>query len=916
MAPALLSEQEMIKEERLEIDRRNKDAAGAPGPTTNQLGLAALCLSGGGIRSAAFSLGVIQSLGAVKLLNKFDYLSTVSGGGYIGGWLQMVIREAGAQGLSVKDVERDLGNGVAPALSRLRGYTNYLTPEGGAFTADTWAGIALYLRNIIINWMVFTPVFLLLALWVVFYRTALFAFAGDTWLVAALVVLATLALTFSACKACTLLPSHRAQLNTKFPKPNIILRNVVIPSLAWAFLIPLLIERDIAGQRAACLAGQTSSLHAMVSGWLVPVLYLFSMLAGYGVAWLLEGKPTPARPSYYYANVSRWLAATLVLAGIIAAGLQAILPCSKLYTAALYRLTSAGPLLVDGPTALAVLMPLGLIVAHLLHTTVYVAIRREGLLADLDREWLARVSGLALRIGIAATTLAVCCLLLPPLIGLVDNEPHGDLWRILMGGGASVAIGGPAAWIGKKVASRIEALAEQSGDLMLWVLNGLAFVFAVILLATSGALVEYGAGILQNYLACLTRTSLPDGMALSPYTSLALQALLAAILVGLVALFGQVNVNRFSLHAVYRNRLARAFLGTARDTREPDPFTGFDQRDNQRLMGFVDNTAKQRLFPVINVTLNVTRSTNTAWTERKAESFTATPLHCGAAMLRRTGQPATAKPQGAYVSTSQYAGMDTAADAKGRNRGVRIGTMQTISGAAASPNWGYHSSPATAFLMTLFNVRLGAWFANPAHSTGLQLALAKPANSLLALLRELAGVTTDTSQAVYLSDGGHFENLGLYEMLRRRCRLIVVVDAGQDEDCTFFDLGNAIRKASIDLGAYVKMKPMRIRSRREIETGANPALAPLGFAVGTIQYPNAPDGRLIYLKPSFLAGIPADVRAFGLSNPAFPHVTTADQFFTESEFESYRALGFWQMEEVSRRATTLTELFDFADGLT
>ena len=117
-----------------------------------------------------------------------------------------------------------------------------------------------------------------------------------------------------------------------------------------------------------------------------------------------------------------------------------------------------------------------------------------------------------------------------------------------------------------------------------------------------------------------------------------------------------------------------------------------------------------------------------------------------------------------------------------------------------SPSWGYHSSRITAFLMTLFNVRLGIWLPNPSKATADELRLARPRNSLMALIDEMLGETTDDSQAIYLSDGGHFENLGLYEMFRRRCSSILVVDAGADEACSLFDLGNAIRKAEIDLG--------------------------------------------------------------------------------------------------------------------
>ncbi|MDR3532152.1 MAG: patatin-like phospholipase family protein [Rhodopila sp.] len=927
-----------LRDELTEIERRRAyaEARSLPPPEpenetyeqrAQRLEPTALCLSGGGIRSAAFSLGVLQSLGACRLLNQFDYLSTVSGGGYIGGWLQMLIRDTG----DVAAVEDQLGAGAAPALQRLRGFTNYLTPQTGAFSADTWAGVVLYLRNLMINWLVFAPVFLLLALSAIFFRTMLFALADATWIDKGLLAAATLSLAAAAWQGCVLLPSHCAENASEFAGSRDISLRIVAPAVAWAFLVPFWMEHDVAGKGSVCLATDRSGADALAwsenSQWIIPGLYMAAMFAGYGLAWLRNVLPRRRSRDLFKINALRWLAATLVVAGLTCVGMHLIMPCGVLYQAALQDLsTSSGPLLVNTPTALALIMPLGLIGAHVLQTSFYVAFRREGLLADLDREWLARVSGLALRIGIVTTSLAVCCLMLPPLFSLVDTPGSaGALWKIATAGGATTAIGGPAAWLGKKLASRIEATAAQSGSTFVWLLNGLALAFAVGLLATSGALIQFSLGKLQAILEYLEMSEHfpaalrsivgdPQQWIGNP---LLLQFAFALILGALVVGFGRVNVNRFSLHALYRNRLARGFLGTARSDRHPDPFTGFDQQDNIRLARFKDTAARQRLFPVINTTLNVTSSSNAAWAERKAESFTATPLACGAGALRQKRQRAEQAPIGAFVPTQSYAGKESRYDEKGTNKGPRIGTMLTISGAAASPNWGYHSSPTTAFLMTLFNVRLGAWLPNPAQSTRDQLCLAKPANSLDALLSELIGMTTDTRQAIYLSDGGHFENLGLYEMLRRRCRLIVVVDAGQDGECSFFDLGNAIRKARIDFpGVDVRMDKMRILPRKEIEASPSKAADVLGFAVGTIDYPQGAQGRLLYLKPSFLPDIPADIRAFGLANTSFPHGTTLNQWFTESEFESYRALGAWQMAELTRLMVypTLKDLFDVADA--
>ena len=130
-----------------------------------------------------------------------------------------------------------------------------------------------------------------------------------------------------------------------------------------------------------------------------------------------------------------------------------------------------------------------------------------------------------------------------------------------------------------------------------------------------------------------------------------------------------------------------------------------------------------------------------------------------------------------------------------------------ISGAAASPNMGYHSSPVLSLVMTFFNARLGWWLPNPGPNGKRVWDHASPRFSLAPLLNEALGKTTDENKWVYLSDGGHFENLGLYEMVMRRCKRIIVVDGGCDLDFKLEDLGNAVRKIQIDLGVPIVFDP-------------------------------------------------------------------------------------------------------------
>jgi hypothetical protein len=276
-------------------------------------------------------------------------------------------------------------------------------------------------------------------------------------------------------------------------------------------------------------------------------------------------------------------------------------------------------------------------------------------------------------------------------------------------------------------------------------------------------------------------------------------------------------------------------------------------------------------FHVVNTTLNLVSGDNLAWQQRKGESFTVTPLHCGSVYL-------------GYRDARVYGGDD----------GISLGTAVAVSGAAASPNQGYHSSLPLAFIMTLLNVRLGSWLGNPGLHGDSSFKISSPRGNLETLFWEMTGNTNDECPWIYLSDGGHFENLALYEMVLRRCRFIVVSDGGCDPTFNFDDLGNAIRKIRTDFGV-----PIEIRSRDMFPrpVPGQPLQSGSYIATATIRYsaidPGAVDGTLIYLKPSVYDEdyLPRDVYNYAQTSETFPHESTSDQFFSESQFESYRALG-------------------------
>jgi len=209
------------------------------------------------------------------------------------------------------------------------------------------------------------------------------------------------------------------------------------------------------------------------------------------------------------------------------------------------------------------------------------------------------------------------------------------------------------------------------------------------------------------------------------YTPISVLTSFALGLLGFgVAMAYTIDPNRFSLHAVYRDRLIRAYLGASNKQRDPNPVTGFDQNDNIRMHElWTEEKFRGRLLPIVSIALNLVGGSKLAWQQRKAESFTVSPLHCGSYELR-------------YRKTNAPPGKRY-----GGQQGISLGTATTISGAAASPNMGYHSSLLVTFILTLLNVRLGAWLGNPGKAGEATFHLGYPNFSVGPIIAEAFGLT-------------------------------------------------------------------------------------------------------------------------------------------------------------------------------
>jgi hypothetical protein len=182
-----------------------------------------------------------------------------------------------------------------------------------------------------------------------------------------------------------------------------------------------------------------------------------------------------------------------------------------------------------------------------------------------------------------------------------------------------------------------------------------------------------------------------------------------------------------------------------------------------------------------------------------------------------------------------------------------------------------------------------------------------PRSSLLYLLFELFSTTTDVSKYVYLSDGAHFENLALYELVRRECDFIIASDAGEDAGYVFDDLANAIRKCRTDLGAEIDIKLTPITANPETRQAKYHAVR------GEICYRSGKVGEILYFKSCLTGDEPNDVKDYLRLHQEFPQQSTADQWFDESQFESCRELGFFAANSILERAKnpapSIEELF-------
>ncbi|BFU93343.1 MAG: conserved membrane protein of unknown function [Nitrospira sp.] len=827
----------------------------------------ALCVSGGGIRSAMFGLGIIQGFARHGMLNKFDYLSTVSGGGHIGGWLTAWIHRhpEGVNGVAAELSEPGTSNRHSEPypVAWLRSYSNYLSPRLGIFSPDSWAVISTYLRNLIANWLVFLPLIaaglMLPRMYIALVRqtNAEWVINGSFW---GGCVFLFLALTYLHLYRPSVKQFRRHPFWSTFEQERYVALACVLPMLLSALLLTTSWAwfRNAAGtledvalwgiRSLGCFAIGGALIH--MSSWLFSAVLL-------------------------RREVSRWLATEVLiiawsgaLGGYFLWELVGSLPPNH-------------PVGAFAELYACVAMPLYLALFLLVTTLATIVTGRFTL--DEDRAWFSRAGAWVMMTGIAWGLLS----------GLVIVSSILLVWsrKLLLDNDLTTFVGGSVATIAALIgafSSRTKATNSAQVDSpsalaelavrYLAAPSVILFVMALVSLGTSFMLnwlsfphsVEWSSVGLHmpedswGHMSVIHNAALPS----------IVQLWISMVLVG-VCLSFYLDINKFSLHEIYRQRLIRVYLAASnRVHHRANVFTGYDPNDNLQMHDLLTDSSPdkpiQRPFHVVNIALNSVMGRNLAWLKQKVHSFTVTPLHCGNSLL-------------GYRRSDMY----------GRNAAgggaITLGTALTISGVTASPNIGYHSYAPARFLLTLFCARLGWWLGNPGIQGRATYGRSCPHSGVFPVVSEVLGVNSYEGSYVFLSDGGHFENLGFYEMVARRCHCIVVVDAGHDPDHTFEDLATAIRKIRVDLGirAEIELNPLRLQEENRL-TRAH-------WAIGILKYSecdrDATDGVFIYIKPSLTGDEPVDVLQYRANHKDFPQEPIFDQCLSDSQTESYRQLG-------------------------
>lgn len=826
--------------------RRRRDA-NAPNKGVKET-LVGLSLSGGGIRSATTNLGILQALSKMGILPLVDYISTVSGGGYIGSCLTSLLS------LPASEERRQKAPGVlrrgdaplfttewprfpfnpdtalgAEQIRHLRTHGSFLVTRKGLLKRETMRSVGNLLSG--------TAYHLVLVL-------------------LALVAVALLYLSALFFRVPSLDPSLRA---------------LTAPVAASATAYEARIEGPTEPKRDPT----TPDGRVTVPG--ATPTYIQSTVYAYPGLWdVLRAKANVLKDDLWNAGLANLGALSMTAAVGVAVALASFFFLRRFGIVARPSVTPRGGESREDAVAVRVLRQagygsIGLVVVWL-HGMLYL-IEQPGVLWLL----LPVIAVAALRFTTWALHVALPRLRdwwsrdMRSLWGAYQAMATYAMWFTILLGIFPVAVYALreyTAWVGLSgIASLIVARAvtfRRAPDatqkplpaaLLKWLL-GLAIAIGIFLVLVSLCSFFVPDDALRS-IDAEARASLRGGL-------IALAVFCALGFTG--------DANRLSPHYFYRDRLAEAYLSTDQRKRENRALQNL--RDNIELplksLHYDDGdpaapAAPTAPYHLITCAINLAASRDLTRKDRKSGYFLFSRFFCGSIHTR-------------YLATRQYCDGD-----------VKVARAVTISGAAASSGVGAGTFFAQAFATVLFNLRLGYWMEHPnkPHRRWLHNVHFWPGW----LWREMTMDTHERGALISLSDGGHTgDNVGIYALLQRQCRLIIACDAEADPSLGFGSFTEALRHAYIDLGIDVDIDLTMVRP--DPDTG----MSRHHCAVGLIRYPVNGQGErrigyLVYLKNSLTGDEPEPVLNYKSTHPTFPHESTIDQFFDDAQFESYRELG-------------------------
>jgi len=774
---ALKKKKPLTGERKKELINSRADIGNQKVADNDLLGLA---LSGGGIRSATFNLGLMQALSNKRILKHTDYLSTVSGGGYIGACLTSLLNsETDSVGLDEDDFplgrEKKEGHEKSsmdrPPVKWLRYFSNFITAEGG-FTSKYFVPAMVFIRGVILNLLLIIPFILALGLLLAF------------------------------------LLNPKAFIGIDYSNPcffDLVEFREAVEKSRKGYNKSLLELRKYTNNRIAGPNGSST------------------ISDEYRKTIEQDLKTSDSRYEELYFNVKssqKPLKKEWIEILIFPSALFLLFIALALFLRVLYGR--------DLKTRKIVRKSLAII---LMSSIFLLAVQLFGVLIVYWKVW---------EIGAWLSSISLLSFLVP---------------KLLQG-------------------KREENTTKKSSVIRM--------ALVVVLLALVPLLLLYAVGVVVSLFPYLKGTDQTDY-----YRILFAGLASGAIVLGYVNR-KWINLNEISLHNIYRDRLSRAYLlKIVPNTNEAD------HRDDLKLSHI---NPKRSPYHLINTTLNLRKKMpeeeNNEGIFRTGECFFFSKNWCGS---KKTGYCPTwlyeGKIEKVKKEQSQDQGNEQTKDAtreiKPLDPHINLGTAMAISGAAGNIGMAQHNIPYLRLLMGLFNIRLGYWALHPNeeyHKPGFWKKWDKPGSG--AAIREWFGLYDLKYRYVNLSDGGHFENLGVYELLRRRCKYVIVGDAEADAAMTFQAISNLIRLARIDFGIDIEIDTTDLRKDHDTNLSLSHC------TVGLIHYPEGHTGYLLYCKATLTGDEPEHLNEYKAKHPSFPHQTTADQWFDEQQFEAYRELGY------------------------